>query len=95
MVDQGQVMITKKKVTIHLLRIFETHPWLTLSCLLITHGLTPAAAISMILRRMWLGRGRPLMNTPPSWLTLPWPWNGYPEKRVILGSTLSSLIPSL
>ena len=69
------VIITKKTMTVHLLRIFETHPWLTLSCLLITHGLTPAAAISMILRRMWLGRGRPLMNTPPSWFIRPWPWS--------------------
>ena len=70
------MMIMMKLMTVHLLRIFETHPWLTLSCLLITQGRTPAAAISMILSLMWLGRGRPLMNTPPNWLTLPWPWNG-------------------
>ena len=63
-------------VSWYLLRILETQPWLTLSCLLITHGLTPAAAISTIFSRMWLGRGRPLMKTPPSWLTLPWPWKG-------------------
>lgn len=39
----------------------------------ITQGLTPDAAISTILSRMWLGSGRPLMKTPPSWFTLPWP----------------------
>jgi len=22
---------------------------------------------------MWLGKGRPLMNTPPNWFTRPWP----------------------
>lgn len=48
------------------LRIFDTHPCDTLSCREMTHGLTPAAAISTILSLMWLGSGRPLMNTPPS-----------------------------
>ena len=57
----------------HLLSIFETQPCETLSCLEMTHGLTPAAAISMILSLMWLGRGRPLMKTPPNWLTRPCP----------------------
>ena len=57
----------------YLLRILLTQPWLTRSCRLMTHGRIPAAAISMILRRMWLGSGRPLMKTPPSWLTRPWP----------------------
>ena len=27
----------------------------------------------MWLNLMWLGSGRPLMKTPPSWLTRPWP----------------------
>ena len=54
-------------------KIFETHPWDTLSCLDITHGLTPDAANSTIFSRMWFGKGRPFMNTPPSWFTLPWP----------------------
>lgn len=38
-----------------------------------THGRTPAAAISTIFRRMWFGSGRPFINTPPNWLTRPWP----------------------
>ena len=38
-----------------------------------TQGLTPAAAISIILRRMWFGNGLPLMNTPPNWFTRPCP----------------------
>ena len=58
---------------IHLLRILLTQPWDTLSWREMTQGLTPAAAISMILSLMWFGRGRPLMKTPPSWLTRPWP----------------------
>ena len=57
----------------YLFRIFETQPWLTRNWREITQGRTPAAAISMIFRRMWLGNGRPLMNTPPNWFTLPWP----------------------
>ena len=36
--------------------------------------------LSPTLRRMWLGRGRPLMKTPPSWFMRPCPcsssmWN--------------------
>ena len=73
----------------HLFRILETQPCETLSCLEMTQGRIPAAAISMILsllwllmmvimwvmrlNLMWLGSGRPLMNTPPSWFTRPWP----------------------
>lgn len=60
-------------LTWYRLRILETHPWDTRSCRLMTHGRTPAAAISTILSRMWFGSGRPLMNTPPNWLTRPWP----------------------
>lgn len=33
----------------------------------------PCAAISMMRQRMWWGRGRPLMKTPPSWFTRPCP----------------------
>ena len=55
------------------LRILETQPWLTRSWREMTQGRTPAAAISMIFNRTWLGKGRPLMKTPPSWLTRPWP----------------------
>lgn len=54
-------------------RILETQPWETRRFREMTHGRTPAAAISTIFRRMWFGRGRPLMNTPPSWFTRPWP----------------------
>ena len=38
-----------------------------------TQGRTPAAAISTIFSRIWLGKGRPFINTPPNWFTLPWP----------------------
>ena len=82
----------------HLLRILETQPCETRSCLEMTQGRMPAAAISMIfslmwlvmmvimwamwllmmvimwvmwLNLMWLGSGRPLMKTPPSWFTRP------------------------
>lgn len=54
-------------------RILETQPWETRSCREITQGRMPWWAISTILCRMWFGRGLPLMNTPPSWFTLPWP----------------------
>lgn len=54
-------------------RILDTQPCETRSCLEITHGLMPWWAISTILCRMWLGRGLPLMKTPPSWFTRPWP----------------------
>ena len=60
-------------VSWYLLRILDTQPWLTRSCREITQGRTPAAAISMIFSLTWLGKGRPLMKTPPSWLTRPWP----------------------
>ena len=58
---------------IYLFNILETHPWLTLNCLDMTHGRTPAAAISIIFSLMWFGSGRPFMKTPPNWLTLPCP----------------------
>ena len=64
----------------YLFRILLTHPWLTRSCLLITQGRIPAAAISIIFSLMWFGRGRPLMNTPPSWFTLPCPENKHIHK---------------
>jgi len=54
-------------------RILETQPWETLSCREMTQGRMPWCAISTILCRMWLGSGLPLMNTPPSWFTRPWP----------------------
>ena len=38
-----------------------------------TQGRTPAAAISTIFKRIWFGKGRPFINTPPNWFTLPWP----------------------
>ena len=60
-------------VSWYLLSIFDTQPWLTLNWREITQGRTPAAAISIIFNLTWLGRGRPLMKTPPSWLTRPWP----------------------
>jgi len=54
-------------------RILETQPWETRSWREMTQGRTPAAASSTIFRRMWLGSGRPLIKTPPSWFTLPCP----------------------
>ena len=57
----------------HLFRIFETQPWLTRNWRQMTQGRTPAAAISTIFSRIWLGKGRPFINTPPNWFTLPWP----------------------
>lgn len=71
-------------VSWYLLSIFETQPWDTRSCREITQGLTPAAAISTILSRMWFGKGRPLMNTPPSWLTRPCPERKYFLYYIIL-----------
>lgn len=65
--------IPASHLTWYLLRILETHPWDTRSWREMTQGLTPAAAISTIFSRMWLGRGRPLMNSPPNWFTRPCP----------------------
>ena len=60
-------------VSWYLCSILLTQPWDTDSARLIAHGLTPCEAISTILSRMWFGRGRPLINTPPSWLRRPCP----------------------
>jgi len=57
----------------YLERILETQPWLTLSCLEMSHGRTPLCANSTIRCRTTSGRGRPLTKTPPSWFTPPWP----------------------
>ena len=46
---------------------------------LIVHGRMPFVAISMICRRTRSGNGRPLMNTPPSWFTRPWPARRYDQ----------------
>jgi len=54
-------------------RILDTQPCETRSCLEITQGRMPWWAISTILCRMWFGSGLPLMKTPPSWFTRPWP----------------------
>lgn len=66
------------------LRILETQPWLTRSWREMTQGRTPAAAISMIFNRTWLGKGRPLMKTPPSWLTRPWPLKKKRNQNLVL-----------
>lgn len=60
-------------LTWYRLRILLTQPWDTLSCLEMTQGRTPAAAISTIFSLIWLGKGLPFINTPPNWLTRPWP----------------------
>lgn len=54
-------------------KIFETQPCETRNWREITQGRTPLAAISTIFRRIWFGKGRPFIKTPPSWLTRPWP----------------------
>lgn len=54
-------------------KIFETQPCDMRNSREILHGLTPFAAISIICNRIGVGNGRPLMKTPPSWFSLPWP----------------------
>ena len=51
--------------------ILETQPWLTLSCLEMSHGRTPLCASSTILCLTMSGSGRPLTKTPPNWFTPP------------------------
>lgn len=75
-------------------KILETHPCETLRFLEITHGRTPAAAISTILSRTWFGSGRPLMKTPPNWFTRPWPWKGYPLENIGRIPILPDITPS-
>ena len=50
--SQEKTQFFEKKTIIYLQSIFETQPWDTLSCLEITQGLIPIAAISTILWRM-------------------------------------------
>lgn len=59
-------------VSWYLARIFDTQPWDTRSCLEMSQGLTPICASSTILALTLLGRGLPLTNTPPNWLTSPY-----------------------
>lgn len=60
-------------VSTHLDSIFDTHPCDTRSCLLMSHGRTPLCASSTIRCRTTSGKGLPFTNTPPNWLTPPWP----------------------
>ena len=53
--------------------ILLTQPCDTRSCREMSQGLTPWWASSTIRCRTTSGKGRPLTNTPPSWLTPPWP----------------------
>jgi hypothetical protein len=39
-------------VSLYRAKIFETHPWLTLNCLLMSHGRIPSWANSIIRTRM-------------------------------------------
>ena len=66
---------SRQKISIlfYLARIFETQPCETLSCLAISHGLTPRCAMSTIFWRTGSGRGRPFTYIPPNWLTPPCP----------------------
>lgn len=61
-------------------KIFETQPWLTRNCLDISQGRTPLWANSTIRCRTTSGSGRPFTNTPPNWLTPPWPGINYEIK---------------
>ena len=65
-------------------KIFDTHPCETRNCREITQGRMPMAAISTILWRIWFGKGRPFMKTPPSWLTRPWPESIKPKKMCLV-----------
>lgn len=56
----------KEPVSLNLARILETQPCETFRRRLMSHGLTPTLAMSMIRRRMWFGNGRPLTKYPPS-----------------------------
>lgn len=59
--------------TTHRPSILLTQPWETLSCLLMSQGLTPPWESSTILCLIWSGRGLPFTKRPPSWLTPPCP----------------------
>lgn len=72
-----QKFLRKLSLTWYLLSILDTQPCETRSCLEMTQGRTPAAAISTIFSLIWFGRGRPLMNKPPSWLTRPCPISNF------------------
>lgn len=76
-------------IATHLDSIFETQPWLTRSCREISHGRTPLCASSTIRWRTTSGNGRPFTNTPPNWLTPPWPAR---VKKIIIQS-LGFLFP--
>ncbi len=54
-------------VSLYRARIFETHPWLTRSCLEMSQGRIPSCASWMIWTRIGFGKGRPLTKTPPNW----------------------------
>lgn len=73
MQHQNLLVNDLKVLTWYLFKILLTQPCDTLNCLEITQGRTPAAAISTIFSLIWLGNGLPLINTPPNWLTRPWP----------------------
>ena len=57
----------------HLPRILDTQPLETWRILLISQGLAPECASSMIFCRVESGSGRPLTYTPPNWFTPLWP----------------------
>lgn len=65
---------------LYLPRILLTQPWLTRSCLEMSHGLTPWWASSTILWRTTSGSGRPFTKTPPSWFTPPCPETDQKQK---------------
>lgn len=69
-------------VSWYLFKIFDTQPCETRNWREMLHGRIPFDAISIICKRKWFGNGRPLMNTPPSWFTLPWPKTKNKQKHV-------------
>ena len=60
-----------------------------------SQGLTPMRASSTILLLTYSGRGRPLTNTPPSWLTPAWPAITSPGQYHIWTALIISPLPSL
>ena len=71
----------------HLPRILLTQPCETRSWRLMSHGRTPLCESSTIFRRMGSGSGRPLTNSPPSWLTPPWPFEPFPMSEAAASIT--------
>ena len=71
----------------YLPRILLTQPCEIRSWRLMSHRRAPLCESSTIFRRMGSGSGRPLTNSPPSWLTPPWPFEPFPISEVVASIT--------